>query len=760
MACHTGRISCLWCAVPMAAAAQESSPWEAELPEGFEKITQNDRFALVLNEQNCAFGVVSRESGNIWWSNPQNRPEEEQVTGKFGMEMQSQITIRYVNVNAGLPETANSAAQSVRKNTFEIKRNRDGFTLSFTFSFSVVKTNPKGTFSFLDFILALFGKKSDKEMSVGTDYAESKIVVPLSISLTETGIRAEIKDEDLQESDDIKLLDIGILPYFFAGAPEEEGYVLLPDGCGAVMEFHNGKTTGNAYEGKIYGRNYAISSLEKSIKETPVPLPVYGIRKQDSSMLALITDSAVNASIIAKPDGMETPFACSYAQYRIRSSDTYRNSSAALNQTFEMFNLEKRETQDICEEFVLLDQSDVGLAEMADITADAIGNTQQKSDVSALLNVTGAIYPKDNIMGIPVNKKRTLTTFEECADMIRTLAPDFPGEVAVRYQNWTQQGIKQQMQNSLKPDGGVGGQKGMDHLLNTGVQAYFDVTLNTYKRGGLFSDWSKAARTIYRSNATIPEYYLSVYMIDGSKLPNTLVRASVMEENADTILEGLEKFSGTGISLGGLSTYVYGDYHADNIVTPSEMVDIYEGIYQDFNEKTAVMADAANFYALQYTNLILRTPTISSGHPVFSYDVPFYQMVVSRFAVYGGCYLNKSASPQTEFLKGLSYGALPSFDFIAQDTTDLQDTEYSYLSGSLFSKHADTAKEWIDCARGLYEEIGDRTIEDFSYISQGVTCTTFRSGERLLVNLSDTVYDGEASLPAKSFILLEEVGER
>ena len=48
--------------------------------------------------------------------------------------------------------------------------------------------------------------------------------------------------------------DISILPYFGAAGPEDEGYMLIPDGSGALIEFNYQKSSYGAYSHDVYGR--------------------------------------------------------------------------------------------------------------------------------------------------------------------------------------------------------------------------------------------------------------------------------------------------------------------------------------------------------------------------------------------------------------------------------------------------------------------------------------------------------------------------
>lgn len=50
-------------------------------------------------------------------------------------------------------------------------------------------------------------------------------------------------------------MDIDLLEYFGAAGPEEEGYMFVPDGSGALIMFNNGKVNAPAYIGYVYGED-------------------------------------------------------------------------------------------------------------------------------------------------------------------------------------------------------------------------------------------------------------------------------------------------------------------------------------------------------------------------------------------------------------------------------------------------------------------------------------------------------------------------
>ena len=59
---------------------------------------------------------------------------------------------------------------------------------------------------------------------------------------------------------------ISILPYFGAAGLEDSGYMLIPDGSGALINFNNQKASYGAYSQNVYGRD-PVLLLDKNCKK-------------------------------------------------------------------------------------------------------------------------------------------------------------------------------------------------------------------------------------------------------------------------------------------------------------------------------------------------------------------------------------------------------------------------------------------------------------------------------------------------------------
>ena len=112
-----------------------------------------------------------------------------------------------------------------------------------------------------------------------------KINVALEYKLGENGLEVMVPGNSIKTNanatgDKYLVTSMEILPYFTSlksdSANKEEGYLVIPDGSGAVMEFNNGKTNYNAYSKRIYTSDLTFTSYTLTADTSDMLLPMYG----------------------------------------------------------------------------------------------------------------------------------------------------------------------------------------------------------------------------------------------------------------------------------------------------------------------------------------------------------------------------------------------------------------------------------------------------------------------------------------------------
>ena len=100
---------------------------------------------------------------------------------------------------------------------------------------------------------------------------------------------------------------LGILPFFGAGGLEDDGYLFVPDGSGAIINFNNSKYTQIASNNPVYGWDEAMPR-NALVTDNRAPFPVFGIQKNGNAVVCIIEEGASYASIQADVSGRN----CSY----------------------------------------------------------------------------------------------------------------------------------------------------------------------------------------------------------------------------------------------------------------------------------------------------------------------------------------------------------------------------------------------------------------------------------------------------------------
>lgn len=106
-----------------------------------------------------------------------------------------------------------------------------------------------------------------------------------------------------------------ILPFFGAGSTTESGYLLVPDGSGALMNFNNGRTNEGRLTLDILYGDRSVTDDKRPPATQPVLLPGFGICRGTAqpgdtagtaALFAYATDGAAAGQITLNTAGRET----------------------------------------------------------------------------------------------------------------------------------------------------------------------------------------------------------------------------------------------------------------------------------------------------------------------------------------------------------------------------------------------------------------------------------------------------------------------
>ena len=713
---------------------------DSQMTESNKKMVCNsaDNSASLYIDENGHFELKNNITNKSWYSIPQN-PENDNISAGITVnDTRSELLIEYI-----LREDVNTQYSSQKSNS-ESMCNNDAIKV----------TEIKNGFRVL------------------YNFEEIGIKIPVEYKFVNSCFEASVVIDEIDEGKKSYLISLNLLPYFGAGNHEENGYLFVPDGSGAVAEFNKNIKPVKNYEKRVYGDDLAHSDDAKSSKEYDIKLPVFGIVTDNNGLMGVITEGDGAASISAKTgsDDIYYNSISSKLIYRICTKDDAlykkdRQGSLDGNYIYTLTSTEfglKRYTV----LYYLLSGEDANYSGMAckykEYLADKYGLKKIKSSAKIGIRAYGAIEEKKNLFGISYYKKKALTTYNQMGEILDDLDRNGISNVAVQYVGWTGNGVTNRTlplnANALSI---LGGSKELKALINNAndkdINLYFDNDILYYKKSGNgVSARRDAAKAPSGDTAKIYDYSMVTFLQNTKVEPSYLLSLRELEKCVNKYVRKISKIDLECISFSTLGNTLYSDFKAKSGIYRAKSVLILQNQLKELSQKYKVALSNSNAYAIPFADQIFDAPMASSGYDIFAYDVPFYQMVVNGYSSYTTSAIIQSVDYDAMILKAIETGSDLLFDCVYTDSADLTDTA---LSGSYSSQY----ESWKEKAIKSYKEIEDiniklngSNIKGHSRIASDVYCTVYENGIKIIVNYNgDEITVDGITVKGKNYAVVE-----
>ncbi len=693
----------------------------ADMVDGGLQIS-NDKVSLSVNETNGNLIFTELASGNKFYSTPVDLNEEGKTDALSRSRASSQLLLDIVDDKG--------AASTLTSNIANIS----------------VKSN-------------------DKSITVKYLFQSEELEITVVYTLDDNSFVATIPTKEIKEKGSYSIVKISLLPYFNAADREEKGYILVPDGSGALINFNNGKGT-TIYSQKVYGTDPIVNRKSMTVNTQSVLLPILGMHKEAtdgvpaSNLLLYIEDGATAAMVNATSATNSNAFNYGYISFVYRSSafiTMLENTQFPVSATMLANNTAS------CENFsvsfnVLANNGDYN--DMAIATREKLIESGLKSDKitdKVYIDAYMSVKKTKHFLGIPYKANETLTTFDECLALIKKL-----------------DGNAVMILNGLDKDGAVGGVIDTKFTVNSklgGIKDYkafaeaasefnsevFPVSefvLYNKSKWGYTTYWNNA-RSVdvkpinklyylygnYEENKDYPKLY---YLI-----PTRLVKAG------NSYIKSLTKNdikTAAPLSLGN-TPYSSRDGKGCDIVS---VANNYTEILSNMKEKgisIALQSPAA--YALNYTDYAYGMPLRSSHFTCFDIDIPFVQLVLNGVKNYSTTALNLTNNIPEMKLLMLESASAPTYSIIGKEYKDVKDTPLDILYGaSLDSLEENIVKE-VKAYREFFAKTEGK-IAKHTTVTKDLRVVEYENGSKIIINYDDAAVEYEGiTIDAVSYKLVE-----
>ncbi len=712
---------------PAANAASGAQPAPALYPvTATTLMLENERFALYLDEKTGNVRITDKRSGREWLGAPQVERTTMPNNKRF---MDAPVHVRYTT-GAGVSQTH---TLNNKENTLEIRKLDDAVRVEF--------------------------RLAEEQISFAVEYR-----------LREDGLDVRLPFDAIREEGQARLISLEPLPFLFAARETDEGFILVPDGAGALMRFkaqHPAYLKG--YSEPIYGPDYAFKVQHHDMVEEEwlraVPpkeyatLPVFGISRNGAGVLAIVEDGQFDAKINATPPGVRN-----IALYRASVEFVYRKDDVIfVGSSGQIPYYQGRLIEgDRNVRFVLLQGEASDYVGMARVYRDYLVREKQVMPVEAEprlhLRLFGGVL-RDEIIG---QTFVDMTTFRQAREIIDAFAARGIHDLDITFEGWSKGGYYGNQPDHFPVEKKLGGAAELRELVRyareRGIDLYVQVNyVRAYAESGGISRRRDSIHGLDREAVPSYDYYVSTRVNRDQAKFYHMKPERVYDRRIAPEREAFARLGVAGVHLQYMGHTLYSDQDRRHLADRRDTAGVWVRAMDDFRRavgKTGV--DYGFAYALGHVDRIDNAPMDSSHFVVMDETVPFWQIVVRGLVPYTAPPVNLRDDARAEFLRMLEYGALPSFELTYAPTSDLRRTLAERLFSTRYADWLDAAAAEYAALRDHYVRIANEPIVNHEQLGEGVYRTTFGNGVQVTVNYTDREASvGETTVPARGYVIGE-----
>lgn len=703
-------------------------------------VAENDKFILNINHANGEISVYDKTTQQTWYSNPQNRAEDNNSVNKNLLN--SQFIVEFMNIGKdGSTTEFNNYFHSVRQGHMDID----------------TKSVPNG-------VKIVYG------------FPNANVRIPIQYFLTEDGFQAEIVTKEIEGvgSNPWSVVRIDLLPYFGAADLEDEGYLFVPDGSGALIEYNRGKRYNQPYSEMVYGRNPTVETTEQEpVKET-VSMPVFGAKTNDHAFFGMIVAgegcSKINASTSLNGNAYNSSYNNVYpTAVLMEYNRMYKKGDANTSKTSYTIDVSKNLMDDAnyAVRYFFLSGEKANYIGMAELYRDYLvkNNKLKDSELAdkkyTVLDLVGAVSIKKYVMGIKKPVVTALTTYNDVCQIVKDLKAQGVQNLAINYIGALDSGLNNKMYNAVSPESVLGSKKEfkamIEFLEKEGVLLFLESNpVDLYENGNGLTENGHSTKTFFDHYAFQYKYELD----KNARIDTTrwhLLRPQLLSEVTEGFAKSAAKWNVNNVSFNRMGDTLYSYYYGDQYYASRTKALEYwaEALKLADDNSKYLMVHGGNVYCSPYADVITDVADTHSNFDMQDGAVPFYHVVFQGNTLLTGDGINTTVDYDYAFLKALETGTSLKYNLIYGDVSQLVGTDYNTMVSYSYSYWKDTIVEKSLALQEATAQFAGKEIVNHTMLADDVAMTEYESGSSVIVNYTKEAYTyNDQTVPARGYLVL------
>ncbi|MGI6759279.1 MAG: DUF5696 domain-containing protein [Bacilli bacterium] len=591
-------------------------------------------------------------------------------------------------------------------------------------------------------------------VSINMDRPHFSIAIEYEVS--NEGLKVTVPAKSIIERGSQKIGKVKILPYFTTAKRGTEGYMVIPDGSGAVMNFDNDKLAYGGFGKRVYGRDTSYYDEIKPVPTEDVLLPMYGLvnKTADTGVVVTADNGATMLNLYADISGrIDSYNRISYEAFLREAQTVWIGLGAAAKPHVKW--TEDRLLNDVELNYHFLEAKDNNYNDMAKFYRRYLGLEDNDKTTSTVLNLEliGSYDYDTNFLGIGYTAYDSLTTYKQAMEIIEEMRGHGAEYINVLYRGWQEDGLTNPSISKLSLSKVIGGKKGLkefvEYTKNNNINFYPYLSFSEFTSfNESFGRQHYSSRTVgndfsyrypYNPSFGIFDMNLDEIMVVSPKYYTTFMSKFIKEFNKKVGINSVA-FEFLGSSLGG-------DYKKRQLFyKESAMIEQIQSLQMaKENGIDNINLFTPYQYALPYVSNALEVPYTSTSYEILDYSIPFYQLVVSGSFDYSGMSYNANDEKGMMYhlMRMLETGSNVQFTFSYEDSAKLIQTKYNNYYYTQYSKWLSEVDFLVNSLNEL--KIHEGVLVQHEQLANDIFRVKYSNGIEFILNYTERVLNNNLS---------------
>lgn len=577
------------------------------------------------------------------------------------------------------------------------------------------------------------------------------VVVELSLANDDLLVRVPTQAM-VSENPFYTIQNIKVLPNFGAKDATDDGYILVPDGAGALFRFNTFNPSVVDYKRPIYDNDYFSDYYYMPEYAEELMMPIFGMiygQEEDTShgFLGIIEKGAETSFIHNKLASTQKENPSTYNKVYASFDVTQYSYVKVYGPYSENQNTYLADTGAMEVDYTIrykLFPEQVSYYDMAMAYRDYLKEEWEVSqyrypeELKLYLDFIGTVSLTERILGIPYTSPYSMTSYQELSDILTDLDEM---SLAVEYSGVFHGGMENHLYRGADLVKANGTKKELQDLMEKAEASQVDFFLESamtriYDQGkGYFPkihgiyDYSNSPATVFGYSSATGKFNYQFFDVEYYSLLSPRFLDSIM----DQFLEEAKEYP--RIAVLDLAHENYPDYRFNKNITIFEAAAIVEkNLEKMAGTKELSLHDPLmkNLRFAEYATDISRE---SSDYMTMATTIPFRQLVMNGLAQVTTQDVNMSSSSSAYYvLQSIELGMYPKFTLTSKSVDVLKDSSYSDYYSTEYAKLKEILSAVYEESARVWDQIGSMEITDHRILGDQVFWTRYASGTEVITN--------------------------